>query len=235
MERPFSLSVPCGLFPRRTQLLDATTGTLVREIAALPLHEQVHTSFNSVRPGRRSIGWRADHPAQLYWAETQVLHEHGLATSKRVMHDRERECDGGRARGHAKMHGRTTCGRVVRGRLSWLLTDAMYAAHRMVATPPWRWTGRAISCTRCRRPSTRRRLSPESCCARSCAMGASPGATRSWPSCTSRGGVRAPCGHGASPLVGVGSWGLESCMWRCVQHERMYAATNTRPSSLLRR
>mmetsp|Transcript_2726 Transcript_2726/g.9902 ORF Transcript_2726/g.9902 Transcript_2726/m.9902 type:complete len:983 (+) Transcript_2726:247-3195(+) len=71
MERPFSLSVPCGLFPRRTQLLDATTGTLVREIAALPLHEQVHTSFNSVRPGRRSIGWRADHPAQLYWAETQ--------------------------------------------------------------------------------------------------------------------------------------------------------------------
>ena len=40
LERPYSFTVPCGRFPRRTQLWDRD-GHLVREMAALPMAEDI--------------------------------------------------------------------------------------------------------------------------------------------------------------------------------------------------
>lgn len=70
MERPFSFLVPCGRFPKRVQVwrLD---GSVAQDVASLPLAENIPITFNSVRPGKRSINWRADRPSMLYWVETQ--------------------------------------------------------------------------------------------------------------------------------------------------------------------
>lgn len=45
----------------------------MREIAYLPLAEDIPVAFNSCRKGVRSLGWRDDKPAELSWAEAQVL------------------------------------------------------------------------------------------------------------------------------------------------------------------
>lgn len=70
LERPFSTAVPCGRFPRRTQLW-TRDGELVRELAALPLAEDIPIAFNSTRAGPRGISWRDDAPAEVYWIEAQ--------------------------------------------------------------------------------------------------------------------------------------------------------------------
>lgn len=70
LERPYSLTVPCGRFPRRTQLW-TRDGTLVRELAALPLAEDIPIAFNSTRRGPRGISWRSDKAAELSWIEAQ--------------------------------------------------------------------------------------------------------------------------------------------------------------------
>ena len=66
--RPFSYLVPSSRFPTLVTVHDAD-GALVREIADLPLAEEVPIGFGSVPTGLRSIGWRADAPAALYWTE----------------------------------------------------------------------------------------------------------------------------------------------------------------------
>ncbi|KAK9805982.1 hypothetical protein WJX73_010840 [Symbiochloris irregularis] len=70
MERPFSYNVPCGRFPKRVQVWDRQ-GNVVREVAALPLAEDIPITFNSTRKGPRNIEWRADKPAELCWIECQ--------------------------------------------------------------------------------------------------------------------------------------------------------------------
>ncbi|GLC33333.1 hypothetical protein PLESTB_000344900 [Pleodorina starrii] len=70
LEKPYSTAVPCGRFPRRTQLW-RRDGSLVRELAALPLAEDIPIAFNSCRPGPRGISWRDDAPAEVYWMEAQ--------------------------------------------------------------------------------------------------------------------------------------------------------------------
>eukprot|EP00850_Spirogloea_muscicola_P015508 SM000119S25651 [mRNA] locus=s119:274744:280961:+ [translate_table: standard] len=70
IERPFSLLVPCGRFPKRVEVWNRDA-EVVQEVAYLPLAEDIPITFNSVRQGRRSINWRADQPAQLCWVETQ--------------------------------------------------------------------------------------------------------------------------------------------------------------------
>ena len=66
--KPFSYLVPAYRFPNRIRVLDLD-GNLVKEIADVPLKEGVPTAFGSVPTGIRSIDWRADTPASLYWAE----------------------------------------------------------------------------------------------------------------------------------------------------------------------
>ncbi|MCL7715627.1 alpha/beta hydrolase family protein [Stenotrophomonas mori] len=70
VERPFSYAVPVSRFPRRIEVLDAD-GALVHALARLPLVEGLPTGNDAVPTGVRSIGWRADAPASLVWAEAQ--------------------------------------------------------------------------------------------------------------------------------------------------------------------
>ena len=48
------------------------TGAFVRELAYLPLAEDIPIAFNSCRKGPRALGWRSDQPAELSWIECQV-------------------------------------------------------------------------------------------------------------------------------------------------------------------
>lgn len=66
------------------QLSDATLSTcregkFIREMAALPLAEDIPIAFNSCRKGPRGLDWRDDKPAEIYWAECQVSRGRGLA------------------------------------------------------------------------------------------------------------------------------------------------------------
>jgi len=65
---PYSYLVPASRFPQRIEVRDLD-GNLVKQIADLPLAEGVPTAFGSVPTGVRSINWRADAPATLYWVE----------------------------------------------------------------------------------------------------------------------------------------------------------------------
>ena len=66
--RPFSYQVPGSRFPNRIEVWDLD-GNVVKEVADLPLAENVPTAFGSVPTGIRSISWRPDAASTLYWAE----------------------------------------------------------------------------------------------------------------------------------------------------------------------
>ncbi|NEQ47395.1 MAG: S9 family peptidase [Leptolyngbya sp. SIOISBB] len=68
LQRPFSYQVPARLFPKRISVLDHD-GQEVYRVADLPLADDIPVTFDSVRTGRRTIGWRSDRPATLYWVE----------------------------------------------------------------------------------------------------------------------------------------------------------------------
>lgn len=70
LHTPFSYTVPYYRFPVKTAVWDRT-GAVVYEVADLPLAENIPIAYGSVRTGRRSIGWRSDVPATLYWAEAR--------------------------------------------------------------------------------------------------------------------------------------------------------------------
>lgn len=70
LERPFSYSVPYFRFPRRIDVIDLD-GRLLHTVAALPLVEGLPTGNDAVATGVRRIGWRADAPSTLVWAEAQ--------------------------------------------------------------------------------------------------------------------------------------------------------------------
>jgi dipeptidyl aminopeptidase/acylaminoacyl peptidase len=70
IHRPFSYRVPIYRFPYKVEVRDAD-GKLVKQIADLPLAEEVPIGFDAVPKGPRYFDWRADAPATLYWAEAQ--------------------------------------------------------------------------------------------------------------------------------------------------------------------
>lgn len=65
---PFSYIVPYSRFPLKSEVWD-NKGHFVYQIADLPLAENIPIAYGSTRTGRRSIAWRADAPATLYWIE----------------------------------------------------------------------------------------------------------------------------------------------------------------------
>ena len=67
-KRPYSYQVPAGLFPTEIVVTDLN-GRVVRQVADLPLRDDVPTAFDAVAPGPRSVQWRADAPATLVWVE----------------------------------------------------------------------------------------------------------------------------------------------------------------------
>jgi dipeptidyl aminopeptidase/acylaminoacyl peptidase len=70
IKKPFSYLVPASRFPYDVQLWDMT-GRNVKTFAEIPLDEVRPTGFDATVTGPRSISWRADKPATLYWVETQ--------------------------------------------------------------------------------------------------------------------------------------------------------------------
>lgn len=68
LERPFSYLVPAYRFPERIEIWNLD-GDVVREIADLPLREEIPIARGSVATGPRNVIWRADAPAELCWAE----------------------------------------------------------------------------------------------------------------------------------------------------------------------
>ncbi|MBS9523498.1 S9 family peptidase [Litoribacter alkaliphilus] len=70
IQKPFSYLVPASRFPYKVDILDRD-GNKVKTLAEIPLDEVRPTGFDATVTGPRSINWRADKPATLYWAEAQ--------------------------------------------------------------------------------------------------------------------------------------------------------------------
>ncbi|MDH3458267.1 MAG: prolyl oligopeptidase family serine peptidase [Gemmatimonadota bacterium] len=68
VHRPYSYLVPAYRFPTRIEVIDLQ-GNPVHLVADLPLQEGVPVPFGSVPVGPRSVSWRSDAPASLYWVE----------------------------------------------------------------------------------------------------------------------------------------------------------------------
>lgn len=68
IHRPFSYLVPASRFPHSYTIYDSQ-GQFIREVAQLPLAENVPAAFGSTITGPRSMSWRADSPATLVWVE----------------------------------------------------------------------------------------------------------------------------------------------------------------------
>lgn len=66
IHRPFSFIVPSGRFPKKVEVWKLN-GDIVKEVCDLPVAEDIPISFDSARKGRRSVNWRSDRPASLYW------------------------------------------------------------------------------------------------------------------------------------------------------------------------
>ena len=70
LRRPFSYEIPCGRFPKRVWVVNRA-GETVREVADLPLADEIPIVHNACRAGPRGVNWRPDKPAELYWTEAR--------------------------------------------------------------------------------------------------------------------------------------------------------------------
>ncbi|WP_299527958.1 prolyl oligopeptidase family serine peptidase [uncultured Lutibacter sp.] len=68
IERPFSYLVPYRRFPSKTTIYNSN-GTFVKTILEIPLIEDLPQGFMAVRKGKRSLSWRDDKPATIFWCE----------------------------------------------------------------------------------------------------------------------------------------------------------------------
>lgn len=68
IQKPFSYLVPYYRFPFITNIYD-TNGNLITTPLKVPLIEDLPKGFMAVRKGKRSLGWRRDKPATIFWAE----------------------------------------------------------------------------------------------------------------------------------------------------------------------
>lgn len=68
IKKPFSYIVPYFRFPFETNIYN-NNGNLIKKVNDVPLNEVQPKGFMATRTGKRSMNWRADHPATIYWAE----------------------------------------------------------------------------------------------------------------------------------------------------------------------
>jgi dipeptidyl aminopeptidase/acylaminoacyl peptidase len=68
LHRPFSYVVTRERFPRAISVWNVD-GLFVRQVADVPLQEEVSPAFDAVPTGPRDVSWRDDAPATLVWAE----------------------------------------------------------------------------------------------------------------------------------------------------------------------
>lgn len=71
MVPPYEFMTPAGRFPRKVEVWSMETGKVAVTVADIPLQDKIPIAFDGVGEGPRGIGWRADAPATLYWAEAQ--------------------------------------------------------------------------------------------------------------------------------------------------------------------
>ncbi|CDF34739.1 unnamed protein product [Chondrus crispus] len=71
MVPPYAYMMPAGRFPRKIEVWDAASGEIACVVAEIPLQDKIPIAFDGVGEGPRGIGWRADSPATIYWAEAQ--------------------------------------------------------------------------------------------------------------------------------------------------------------------
>ena len=69
IERPYSYIVPFTRFPQKFEVLEIENGNIIRLVADIPVADDIPQGFDAVRKGPRSLRWRADTPASLFWAE----------------------------------------------------------------------------------------------------------------------------------------------------------------------
>lgn len=68
IKKPFSYIVPYSRFPFHTNIYNKT-GKLITTVNEVPLNEVQPKGFMATRTGKRSMNWRTDQAATLYWAE----------------------------------------------------------------------------------------------------------------------------------------------------------------------
>jgi len=68
LEKPFSYLVPYSRFPMITNIY-SKNGDLIKTVNQIPLSEILPKGFMAVREGKRSMAWRSDKPATLYYVE----------------------------------------------------------------------------------------------------------------------------------------------------------------------
>lgn len=66
IKRPFSYIVPLSRFPSETNVYDLNAA-LVKQVNEVPLVEIMPKGFSSVRTGKRSLSWREDKPATIFY------------------------------------------------------------------------------------------------------------------------------------------------------------------------
>jgi dipeptidyl aminopeptidase/acylaminoacyl peptidase len=68
IEKPFSYIVPYQRFPQKISLYDYS-GNFLTTLARIPLSENIPKGFMATRTGKRSLQWRNDMPATLFYVE----------------------------------------------------------------------------------------------------------------------------------------------------------------------
>lgn len=68
IQKPFSYIVPLSRFPMKTVAYDSS-GKEITTVNNVPLSEVMPKGFMAVREGKRSMSWRADKPASLFFVE----------------------------------------------------------------------------------------------------------------------------------------------------------------------
>lgn len=68
IQKPYSYIVPYSRFPQHYGILEMETGSM-HTFAQIPLADDIPQGFDARREGPRSVSWRADVPASLYWTE----------------------------------------------------------------------------------------------------------------------------------------------------------------------
>jgi len=68
LHRPFSYAVPAYRFPVLIEVWDLE-GEVAHTVADLPLREEIPITHGSTYEGPRSVSWRDDVPATLFWVE----------------------------------------------------------------------------------------------------------------------------------------------------------------------
>lgn len=82
IHKPFSYLVPFYRFAQTVEIWDCK-GKLIREIANIPVAENIPKGFDAVREGPRYFGWRADNSSELYWVEALDNGDPSIDTTER--------------------------------------------------------------------------------------------------------------------------------------------------------